>query len=76
MKLYQTSAQTGADSHEATWTTSAGAASKEKTAFKKRGFEFIDINEVDVPTTRTDLVAFLNKSGAIVATDEDGKVPQ
>lgn len=72
MKLHQTSYKlTAVESGEVTqhyeFASSADAASKVRTRLKKLSkaevdcdFSDIETTEVEVPTTRTDLIAFLN----------------
>jgi hypothetical protein len=65
MKLYQTSAtlvSTDADDrvfHE--FASSASDASKARTRLKKEGLILISTDEVEVDTTRSALIVFLNK---------------
>lgn len=60
MKLYQTTAQNGADPLEVRWNSSGAAARYTATRFKKEGLKNVSTEEVNVPTNRTDLMAWLN----------------
>ncbi len=61
MKLYKTtSVDVVADKDYAEYTTSADAASKARTRLKKEHHSDVKTEEIDVPTTRTELTAFLN----------------
>ena len=60
MKLYQTTVlHSGLKFQE--FSSSSDAASKVRTRLKKNGMPGPTTEEVDVPTTRNELVAFLNK---------------
>lgn len=50
--------------HFAEFTSSAGDASKVRTRLKKAEHEGIKTEEVDVPTTRAELIKFLNSMTA------------
>lgn len=64
MKMYKTVCVTPAtddtDKVYVEFASSADAASKARTRLKKEGMEAIKTEEVEVPTTRTELIAFLN----------------
>jgi hypothetical protein len=66
MKFYQTKAQTGADSFKATWSASSADASKQRTALKAEGFKKPVTTEHDVPTSKADLLAWLNDNKVTV----------
>lgn len=67
MKLYETTSAIYADDESVAhrsfteFASSADAASKSRTRLKKLGHLDIGTVEVEVPTTRTELIAFLNK---------------
>jgi hypothetical protein len=65
MKLYQTTAQTGADSFKVSWNGSGADASKQRSAFKKEGLKSVSTEEIDVPTNKTDLLAWLNTNQVV-----------
>ena len=59
MKLYQTKAS-GDLASFTEYASSSDGASKARTRLKKQGLTDIATTEVDVPTTRTELIAWLN----------------
>lgn len=63
MKLYKTkyvNDDAKGNKYGSKWSTSAGAASKDRTALKKDGMREIETEEVEVDTRRDNLVTFLN----------------
>lgn len=65
MKLYRTFATpVGLDKTPATWTTSEAKAASERAKLVKAGYRRDDVTtkEVDVPTKRDELVAWLNEN--------------
>lgn len=69
MKLYKTTSVDLDDKQFAEFASSADNASKIRTRLKKMEHGDIKTEEVDVPTTRTELIAFLNSLTASKATD-------
>lgn len=68
MKIYCTKSEFDDHNNETRkyeeFTSSAGDASKARTRLKKLKHEDVKTEELDVPTTRTELIAFLNKRSA------------
>lgn len=65
MKLYKTTCATEDGSQKfSEFASSASDASKARTRLKKAGMYDINTEEVDVPTTRSELIVFLNKMNA------------
>lgn len=70
MKLYKTTIQTGADSSKVRWSGSKDQAGKDRAEFKKLGVEHMnkkvlpETEEVDVPTDKVGLIAWLNGGAA------------
>ena len=67
MKLYKTLAWAPANRKERIYTefaSSAGAASKARTRLKKAGCQAITTTEVEVGTSRSAFIQFLNELGA------------
>lgn len=65
MNLYQTTAQTGADSFKVSWSGSGADASKQRSAFKKEGLKNVSTEEINVPTNKADLLAWLNTNQVV-----------
>jgi hypothetical protein len=66
MKLYQTTGEIDAQSSKVIWNTSSSNASKDRTTMKKDALNFVNTVEIDIPTNKTELLAFLNKHEVIV----------
>ena len=65
MKLYKTTCADEDGSQKfSEFASSASDASKARTRLKKAGMYDINTEEVDVPTTRSELIVFLNKMSA------------
>lgn len=65
MKLYKTTCTNEDNSKQfAEFASSASDASKARTRLKKAGLWDIKTEEVEVPTTRSELIVFLNKMSA------------
>lgn len=64
MKLYQTSGENG-DVH-ARWAGAQADASKHRVAMKKEGFTNVRTSDFEIPTSKIDLLAWLNKHRVVV----------
>jgi len=67
MKLYQTTADDSSQDSgmQVSWNGSGADASKQRSAFKKAGLKGVSTEEVDVPTNKTDLLAWLNTNQVV-----------
>lgn len=63
MNLYKTTGKAN-DVNAVLWSGSLADASKSRVAMKKSGGKNVETVEVDVPTSKQDLIAFLNSSKA------------
>lgn len=64
MKLYQTTASNG--EVKSRWAGSQAEATKHRVAMKKEGLKNVETHEQEVPTNKTDLLAWLNEHKVVV----------
>lgn len=65
MRLYRTDyIDDEIEQRKRSWTGSLAAASKDRVALKKEGMREINTVEIDVPTSKTELLDFLNTNAA------------
>lgn len=68
MRLYQTTGdQPVMTGPTVVWAGSAADASKQRSALKKDGFKGVSTEEYDIPTNKTDLLAFLNSNKVVLS---------
>lgn len=65
MKLYQTTSNAGAET-VVMWSASAAGASRDRTASKKATNTEVGTKEVNVPTSKTGLLEWLNDNRVVV----------
>ncbi len=65
MKLHMTTFKNVEGTRYTEFSSSSDAASKVRTRLKKAGYLDIDSSAEEVPTTRTELIEFLNKTFSV-----------
>ena len=63
MKFYRTHIQTGADSYQTKWAGSLAGATADRMALKTPGAKPVT-EEIDIPTDKVGLLAWLNKEAS------------
>lgn len=62
MDLYKTTGENSDGDTATVWAGTQADAAKNRKALKSTNFKGVDTEEVDVPTKKADLIAFLNKN--------------
>jgi hypothetical protein len=61
MKLYRTKAWSGDTANECVWDGTQASATKTRKELKQRGFNDVETEDIDVPTSKPELLEWLNE---------------